>query len=258
MPGPVVPPKTPAGRPPKIEIPRGMLVAILAALAISVVALAFLLGRESTGGRTAGTSPTPPAVATPTVALAQAPTPAATPTPEMADPFFESEPNPPSATVSPQAGVAPTAPTPTTPTAPVAPGPDTAARDAVARYFQEVEAIQSGGKYWSDPEALARTLIEEGAKGDASGFDNLLGAQQRVLEQLAQVAAPAPCQEHHRRSVALLEEAITTLTQTKENIQGGDTEALNALTGLGHDLESKAKDVDTLAAQIKKQHGIVH
>jgi len=129
-------------------------------------------------------------------------------------------------------------------------------RDDVARYFREVEAIQSQAKASGDPEAFARTLLEQAVKGDASGFDGLTAANRKVFDALRGVQVPEPCREHHRLTVGLLEESIAMLDRVKSQLQGGDVAPLAALPAQGHELERKAREVDALAADIKRRFGL--
>jgi hypothetical protein len=126
----------------------------------------------------------------------------------------------------------------------------------VARYFREVEAIQSRAKSTGDPEDLARTMLEQGVKGDASGFNGLAAANRGVLDSLRGVAVPEPCREHHRLTLGLLEESIALLDRVKGQLQGGDESSLAALPARGRELEQKAKDVDALATDIKRRFGL--
>ncbi len=129
-------------------------------------------------------------------------------------------------------------------------------RDDVARYFREVETIQSQAKSPGDPETLARTLLEQGVKGDASGFDGLVAANRKVLEALRGIQVPEPCREHHRLTLGLLEQSIAMLEHLKSQLQGGNEASLAALPAQGHELERGAKEADALAAEIKRRFGL--
>jgi hypothetical protein len=129
-------------------------------------------------------------------------------------------------------------------------------RDQVAAYFREVEAIQRQGKSSSDPESFARGLLEQGANGDVSGFDALTGANKQIRDALRAMTVPEPCREHHRRTLALIEESIAMLERVKGQIQGSDEGSLAALPAEGMALERKAKEVDALAVEIKRRFAL--
>ena len=135
------------------------------------------------------------------------------------------------------------------------PAPDKL-RDDVARYFREIETIQSQAKSSGDPETLARTLLEQGVKGDASGFDGLVTANRKVLGALRAVQVPEPCREHHRITLGLLEQSIAMLDHVKGQLQGGNEGSLAALPAQGQELERGAKEADALAVEIKRRFGL--
>jgi hypothetical protein len=225
-------------------VSRGVLVALAAVAVAGGLGTAFLIGREST--RTG-----PRASATPTTASSPFAAPSGKPSEAYADPSnptLATSPAPPGS--SPKVG-------PSEATAPIAASPphDTS-RDDVASYFREVEAIQSQAKSWSDPEALAQKLLEQAAKGDASGFDGLAAANQKVRDGLRALSVPEPCREHHRLTLTLLDESIAMLDRVKGQMNGADAGSLTAMATEGHELERKAKIVDAMAAEIKRRFGL--
>lgn len=230
-----------------VAVPRGALRALVVALVASMLAVAFLVGRES--GRSQQPVPAPGA----TVTAANAPSLTATATLPSSDTSASTLPaiEVPPATSPVAAAVGPSPPS-------VSPG--SAPRDTlhgeVANYFREVEAIQSQARSAGDPEALARTLLEQGAKGDVSGLAALAAANQKVRDGLRAVAVPEPCREHHRQTLALIEESVAMLERVRSQLGGDDESSLAALPAEGRALEQQAKDVDALAAAIKRRFGL--
>ncbi len=233
------PPRSP---PPPVLIARGALIALVAAL---------LVGRES--GRPQLTQPAQPGVTVTIPPAANVPPPVgATEPPTLARYAAPAAPFEASAAASPVAAPSgPTAPYPSP-----APASHDSLRDAVATYFRNVEAVQSQAKSWNDPEALARTLLEQGARGDVSGFDGLAAANRKVRDDLRAISAPDPCREHYRLTLALVEESVSMLEGVKSQLQGRDEGSLASLAGSGRDLERKAKEVDAQAAEIKRRFGL--
>jgi hypothetical protein len=256
---------------------------------VLIVALAFLLGRQSArpAAAPAAASSVTPVAATPLAGAAQpvaspaAVAPAADPTPDalaatgapsasaavaQAAPPLDQAPapapaashfaaatlppasaaEPPAAAVGASAAAAPA----------VAAPADAVERDSVSRYFRDVESIQQRGKYWNDPQALARSLVDQAAKGDGSGFDELLASNRRVRDDLAGVSVPAPCSEHHRVSVALIEESLGLLAQLKGSTLSHDERALTALATAAKSIEARAREADALAQAIKRRFGL--
>ena len=243
-----------SGRPQQVVVSRAVLGALLGALLLSLFALAYLLGRESGRAKEplaqASFAP-PPGVSAP---------PATTASSTAAVPDLPAVEEPPPAAPEPPAtssgGVTPAAEPTGASLAPDAAPVPPALRASVAAYFQEVDAIQSQGKSWTDPEALARTLVEEGAKGDTSGFDGLITANRRVRDSLASIQVPEPCRAHHDRTLTLLDRSIALLENLKRGIQAGDMSALATMPAQARELESGAKEVDGMASEIKRRYGV--
>jgi hypothetical protein len=234
-----------------VEVSRGLLLALAATAAAGIVAVTFLLGRESGRGSQPASATAPSTIA---IAGAEEAAPGATATPSVDASAPTAAPLAPAIEGSlafPRVAVPTGGPSPS-----VTPASNETLRNEVASYFREVETIQSRGKSWGDPQALAQTLLAQAAKGDVSGFDGLAAANRSVRDALLAVAPPEPCREHHRLTLALLDESIAMLDRVKGLISGGDAGSLAAMPAEGQALERKAKDVDAMAAAIKLRFGI--
>jgi len=248
----------PKARPGAVQVPRGVLLGLLGALAAAVLLVAFLMGRES------ARTPSPPVAAAalpqplpavPPPAEAPATVAGFSPWPAQAEPAEARPAAPPEGAPSGAAQVV-AAPSEGASLGQPAAATSDRLRDDVARYFREVEAIQAQAKTSGDPETFARTLLEQGVKGDESGFDGLTAANKKVLDSLRSVSVPDPCREHHRQTLALLEESIGMIDGIRRQLQGGSEASLTAFATRGKELESKAKEVDALAAEIKRRYGL--
>jgi len=234
------PPKSPRAT---VEVSRGLLLALVTASIAGLLAVTYLVGRES--GRRE------PQVPATTMTLASA---LGTPPDTRSAPHADASPPPLPAREIP-ASSRMSAPTETSsPNGALTPH-DTL-RDDVANYFREVETIQGQARSGGDPEALARKLLEQAANGDVSGFDALAAANQKVRDGLRAIAVPEPCREHHRLTLALLDESIAMLQRVKGLINGADTGALAAMPAEARELERRTKDVDAMAAEIKRRFGL--
>jgi hypothetical protein len=228
-----------------VTLPRGVVVALVAALLVCLGITAFLAGRASV-----------PAKAEGAVGPDAAPTQAAPP------PTFRTAPAPyippqdlpttsPASTLA--AGPADTARTGVVPSLPPAAPADAA---GVARYFLEMETAQAAAKYWGDPQALAGSLVQGLAKGDRSGIDELLAATRGAQTRMQAIDVPSDCAEHHRRSLELVVQGASMLEAIASGVTSGDVEGLGAFPAKARQLEADAKDVDALAARIKQRYGI--
>jgi hypothetical protein len=222
-----------------VQIPRGLLVTLVVVLVLVVLVLVFLMGRES-----ASVAPTTIASQPPPLAGASA-RPQETLLAAPADTFPDASP----------AAIAPVAPTLLPmPTASVeASGAD---RAELARYFSESETIQARAKYWSDPQALAKTILEQAASGNTSAFDELIRAQRQARTEMERLTTPAACDEYQRRSLAVMDEGIALLERVQGAVSSGDLGGLDALTSKGRELEAEARAIDELGRTIRQRVGL--
>lgn len=235
-----------------VGVPRGVLALLIGALIVLVAAVAFLVGQRTQtarlviapqpGAAQPDAAPSPTAEARVTEAPALPPSVAAPPT----EPSLSGVPAP---------AAAPTAPTVVIPYGGAAPA--LALRGEVARYFQDMDGIASAAKTWSDPQAFAMGILKQAAEGDARGVDDLLAAQRGVRARMQQVAVPEPCREHHRASLAVMDEALSLLGSMRAGLMSQDVGALTNAATAGHALEAKVRATDAQAEAIKKQFGLV-
>jgi hypothetical protein len=222
-----------------VEVPRGLLVGLVTALALAVLAAVFLMGRQSASPRPSpATAGPPPATEAP---------PAHAPAPEPARPVEAA----PTAEAPPVALAFPTiASSPPTASA------DPSDRDAVARYFQDSESIQARAKYWTDPQALAKTLLEQASSGNSAGLDQLLRTQQQARAEMERLTPPTACAEYHRRSLDVMADGLALLEQVQGALAGGDPGGLMAMGERGRELEREARAIDELGRSLRQQYGL--
>ena len=224
------------------RIPAGALVA----LALVLLLAGFLLGRRSS-------PPVPtPAPSNPPVTQSAAESPAtgepAAPVPTQA---AATTPEPPPETQPPIAW--PTVAPPGTPPAAALPVRDARGREDIARYFEEADAIEARAKYWSDPQALAKTILEQASSGSTAGFDELIRAQARARDELARLSVPADCAEHHRRSLAVMADGLGLLERVRNALASGDLAGLDGLQEQAQGLEREAKAIDELGKALRQR-----
>jgi hypothetical protein len=227
-----------------VTLPRGVVVALVAALLVCLGITAFLAGRASAPAGAVGPDAAPTQAAPPTTFR----------TAPALDPYGRPQDMP---TTSPVSTLAAGPPDPAR--AGVVPSlPPAAPADAagVARYFQEMETAQASAKYWTDPQALAGSLVQGLAKGDRSGIDELLAATRGAHARMQAIDVPSDCAEHHRRSLELVVQGASMLEAIASGVTSGDVEGLGAFPAKARQLEADAKDVDALAARIKQRYGI--
>jgi hypothetical protein len=205
-----------------VVVPRGVLIALVAALAVAMLMAVFLLGRQS--ARTPVASA--PAATAP---LGAAPEPAPADTAPTASTLL---PGPSTDAPSTFPTVPPAAGLPAASAGSVSPQE----RADVARYFQEADGIQMGS-------------------GRTEAFDQLVSSQRQARDELARMSVPAPCAEHHRRSLDALSGGLSLLEKLQATIASGDLGSLESLPTAGRDLEREAREIDELGRQIRQRYG---
>ena len=235
-----------------VAVPRALLIALSSMLLATLLAVAFLLGREA--GRTETAAPE---------LLAQAsrapvePMPArraaARPHPVPAPRRLRDHPQP--ASPSPPTTRPPPAPAPE-PAAPAAPAVDPRERAAVVRYFEEFDEIAGGNAVAGDPETMAMALLNQATGGDWSRFDELGDTQRSMLRRLRRLRVPPVCREYHQKMLTLLAAGATLLDAVRQGVQSGNLGALSTLTTTAQRLQTDAEEARRLAAAIQQRYDL--
>ena len=126
-----------------------------------------------------------------------------------------------------------------------------AASASVARYFEEADAIEARAKFWSDPQALAKTILEQASSGNTGAFDDLIRSQTTARDELTRMTVPAECAEHHRRTLAAMTEGIGLLERVRTALGSGDLGALDGIQESARELEREAKAIDELGRKLR-------
>jgi hypothetical protein len=218
----------------------GLVMALLACLLV----IAWLLGRES--GRHLVES-SRPGVTVPSLT----PAPAGEPLRGLPTPV----PPAPAPTVPQWSGSPPdpARPDATVPAATQAPASAEAA--AVARYFAELEALSSA-RYWDDPQTLAMSIVQELAGGGSSRIDRLAEVQAEVESKVRSMSVPAPCREHHRRSLELFGAAARLLQAIGRSAAAGDLAGVTAAAAEAERLQSGASELRDLENGLRARYGL--
>jgi hypothetical protein len=220
-----------------VALPRWVFGLLVGACAVCVVAVAFLLGRV--------TAPAPPAAPT-AVEAAHPSTAAVVPGASRAP----SNGVPGAGDVSGQEVAA-------GPSAhaeyPVDGRPDTA---AVATYFRQMDAVAAEAKASQDPQALARSVLDQTLSGNMGAIDDLIATQRSLETRLGQIVPPPACREHHQRSIRLFGRAITLLERTRDAMSGQGTSDLASVAAEGRAIEAEARALDALANDLRRAAGL--
>lgn len=256
----------------RVTVPGWVLAVICGGLALSLLALAFLLGRQSGGGGNGNVAqavspapapsvvaaappavssqpvvpPTPPAPVTqPATAPADAKVaiPTDPTTPHIPPPVYAT---PSQGSVQPQTSVVVTQ-KPGSTSAPV----DEAEKAAVVAYFASVDNLHPGSLSGSPEE-----LVNAAATGDLSGIDKMI-TQAREGERTARsITPPAPCRDVHQQSVKLLGDSIQMLVAIRAALAQGDVGKLQDFSLRATTMKSQAEELERRQNAIRVKYGV--
>ena len=213
---------------------RGVLVGVVAVAAASLLALAFVIGRET------GSGGVPPAVKIERVV------------PRIPEARLAGA-RPPYAR---EQGAAPqqSAALAGAPTDRVSP-PD-AERAAVVAYFDAIDRIQPTAMN-GEAEGIAGGIASALANGDTSGLDTMIRDTEAAKARLAAVATPPPCAVHHRESLGSLDDALEVLRSLKAAMESSDAAgALAAVSARGNALRSRAEALKKEEGTLRERYGL--
>ena len=229
-----------------VALPRWVVGLLVGACAACLLAIAFLLGRVTT--------PVPPAAATGAEVAGQAaPTGSGEATPDDVP------------TPAGTSGTSPQVPPSSVPDggeaagrgpAPAPPAGGHADTAAIADYFARMDAVAARVKAAQDPEALARTVLDQTLSGNMGGIEDLIATQRALQARMAEILPPPPCREHHQRSLHLIGRAIALLERTRDALAGKNPSDLASAATEGRAIEEEAKATDALANDLRRAAGL--
>jgi hypothetical protein len=126
----------------------------------------------------------------------------------------------------------------------------------VQRYFAALDGLLQGQSLSGDPQALAQKLVTQAIGGDPSGLEALVATQQEATRALRMLEPPAPCVEHHRRTLELAEKTLTLVRQVQTGLASGDTGRLLELASLSRDAEQEARELQALDRRLRQTWGV--
>ena len=222
-----------------VALPRWVVGLLVGACAVCLVAVAFLLGRV--------TAPTPPAAATSAeVATGAGPTGVGKSTPDD---------HPAPAGASETAGDVPPS-VPASSASAASPAGGDPATAAVAAYFTQMDAVAALAKAGQDPQALARSVLDQTLSGNMNGIEGLIATQRALQTRMGEVLPPRSCREHHQRSLRLIGRAIALLESTRDAVAGKNPSDLASVATEGSAIEQEARAADALANDLRRTAGL--
>jgi hypothetical protein len=225
-----------------MHIPKWLIATAALLAVVLIAALAFFIGRDTSR---------PPAAATAASPAPQEPPAASDPAPAPA-PAVPDDLKPPPAETS--AAMASRSAIPSSAPAP-APDPSATAeaRARVAAYFNQMEAIQSGGS--GDQQEFAAKVVNAAAGGDFSGIDDLVRQASDAERRAVALQPPGECAEYHRLAVALLQESRTMIVALRDGLKRNDTSALTAMSASAQSLKSRSENLAQAEKSLRARYG---
>ena len=127
---------------------------------------------------------------------------------------------------------------------------------AVAAYFTQMDAVAAEAKTSQDPQALARSVLDQALSGNMGSIDALIATQRSLQNRMAQVVPPPSCREHHDRSVLLFARSVALLDRTRAAMTGQGTTDLSSIAVEGRAIEEEARAVDAMANDLRRAAGL--
>lgn len=125
---------------------------------------------------------------------------------------------------------------------------------AVTQYFLQIDQVMAGTGDLGDMNGFATSLLNQGAQGDSSGFDDLIHKTQAAEAKLRDIHPPVPCKEHYAMATSQLHSMLALLQSVKKATMTMDTGAFSALSAQGQQMQSQVNRLQELGAQLKHRY----
>lgn len=127
--------------------------------------------------------------------------------------------------------------------------PTVAAGSQVTAYFLRMDAIQSESVA-GDPNTFAMGLIKAGLGGSTSGFDQLIADTQRMEEEIRAVTPPPSCEAYHQMNLESLAESREIIDEMKTAFERRDFSRLTAIAQRAGVLQHDAQALQEMRERI--------
>ena len=126
----------------------------------------------------------------------------------------------------------------------------------MAAYFATLDGLTKGLNLSGDPQAMAQQILMGAMGGDTSQLDSLIETQRLAVRRLTDLGPPAPCAEHHRRTLALAKKTLSLTENLRDAIVNGNAEGLMGLEATARDTEREAHDLEALDKELRQTYGL--
>jgi len=223
----------------RVSVNRSLLIGVVVVAVVSLLALAFLLGRTSESGSPSGPlkgREYPGAAVAPPISGPRAP---------------DQPPSRPSIT-----GPASTGPAPAPAAGERESQGSASARATVAAYLDAVEHIQAGKL--GEAAGVANEMAAALAKGDTSGLDGMIREAEAARGSLGSLAPPPSCAAHYRESLGSLDDALEILRSLKTAMESPEPAAqLPGIATRAAALRSRAEALQKEEVALRQRYGLM-
>ena len=254
-----------------VRIPKGLLAGLVAALVLSLLVVAFLMGRQ-TAPPIAVSTPAPAPVLAPPVAsqaqetslnarldqiekrvdrvgtreMRQSEMVEAPPRPEQAPSRVE--------TTTRQATRQASATAPvqeshiTAPSVASVSQPDVQER---REYFRQIDSILQNTASIDDPNQFATKFLQQAMTGDYSGFESLIATTKKTKAAIEAVSPPPACREHHALLLKQVSQSVVLLADVHQAIASNDTSRLTSVAARGQEMQGETERFQELDRSLR-------
>jgi hypothetical protein len=227
-------------------------VGLAVALAASLLAVAYLMGRESLRAEPAVTAaparPAPPPMLPPATDVMAPVLPPATEVGEVPPPNGAPD----------HAVERPPAPAPGSipePPAAAALQVDAAAAGRVAAYFARLGKISGSGL--NDPsQEAAQRLLGAALQGDTTALDGLVADTERAEREVQAIVVPPECAEYHRELLGSLVDGRALLGDLRATLAGEGSDRLVQMSARAAALQRRAEDLHSRERDLRGRYGV--
>lgn len=128
--------------------------------------------------------------------------------------------------------------------------PSSETRQAVTAYFERMDVIRSE-EGAGDPNVFAMGLIKSGLGGATSGFDRLIDDTERMEKEIRSVVPPTMCQGYHEASLEALVESRAMLESLSAAIAARDIGQLEQIARQASLLQRKTEALQRMRDEIR-------
>jgi hypothetical protein len=235
-----------------VAVPRWLLASLAVVLGVSLLAVAYLMGRQSLRAEPAVTAVPArhaPAPRPPTATEVTAPT--AVPAPAVGEAHSSGETPDHQVERGPVPDLRPIA----EPHAAAAPQVDAAAAGRVAVYFAGLDRVSGTGFSGLSQEGAQR-LIAAAVGGDTSGLDGLVADAERAEREVQATLAPPECVEYHHELLGLLSESRALLEELRTAMAAQNSDGLVLMSARAGALQRRAEELRDREKNLRARYNV--